>query len=168
VSLRLWAPVSAAVAALRAGTTTPWAITTSGTDAVKTYEWRGPVRNDELNDLHAEGFGGPLSDDDRVGRLQQHSLGWVIARDTGRLIGFVNVAWDGGVHAFLLDTLVAKSSRRQGIGLALVVLATERTRAAGCHWLHLDFEPHLRSFYAAAGFVTTDAGLIRLSQSGGV
>jgi GNAT superfamily N-acetyltransferase len=133
---------------------------------VKTYEWRGPVRNDELNALHAEGFGDALSDDDRVTRLQQHSLGWVTARDAGRLIGFVNVAWDGGVHGFLLDTLVARSARRRGIGRALVALATERARAAGCHWLHVDFEPHLRSFYTAGGFVATDAGLIQLSDSG--
>ena len=38
-------------------------------------------------------------------RIRPHSLGWVTARDgDGRLVGFVNVVSDGGVHAFLLDT----------------------------------------------------------------
>jgi hypothetical protein len=37
--------------------------------------------------------------------VRQHSPGWVTARAAdGTLIGFVNVAWDGGDHAFLLDT----------------------------------------------------------------
>jgi hypothetical protein len=35
--------------------------------------------------------------------------------------------------------------------------------AAGCEWLHVDFEPELRRFYLdACGFRPTDAGLIRL------
>ena len=38
------------------------------------------------------------------------SLTYVAAYDTvgggEQLVGFVNVAWDGGIHAFLLDTTV--------------------------------------------------------------
>jgi hypothetical protein len=42
-------------------------------------------------------------------------------------------------------------------------LAEREARAAGCEWLHVDFDPHLRSFYfAACGFMPTDAGVIRL------
>src|SRR3982750_1961031 len=36
----------------------------------------------------------------------EHSLCWVSARLGERLIGFVNVAWNGGQHAFLLDPVV--------------------------------------------------------------
>jgi hypothetical protein len=39
-------------------------------------------------------------------RLDRHALTWVGAFDDGRLIGFVQVCWDGGAHAFLLDTAV--------------------------------------------------------------
>jgi len=131
--------------------------------AMISYEWRGAVRNPELNALHAEGFGGPLRDDDWRAQLTGHSLGWVCARDNGQLVGFVNVAWDGGVHAFILDTLVAASARRQGIGTRLVAVAAEHARAAECEWLHVDFEEHLRSFYFdSCGFRPTDAGLIAL------
>jgi GNAT superfamily N-acetyltransferase len=131
------------------------------------YEWRGVVGNLEVNALHAEGFGDPSTDDDWLSRLQRYSLGWVCARDGADLIGFVNVAWDGGGHAFLLDTMVAQRVRRRGVGTGLVTLATDNARAAGCDWLHVDFEEHLRSFYLDAGrFTATSAGVIALRNDG--
>jgi len=131
------------------------------------YEWRGVVGNVEVNALHAESFGDPPADDDWLGRLQRYSLGWVCARDEADLIGFVNVAWDGGVHAFVLDTMVAQRVRRQGVGTSLVTVATDNARAAGCEWLHVDFEEHLRSFYLdAGGFASTQAGVIALRNGG--
>lgn len=127
------------------------------------YEWRGAVRNPELNALHAEGFGHRVLNDDWQAQLAGHSLGWVCARDGGVLVGFVNVAWDGGVHAFLLDTLVARAARRLGIGTRLVAVATGHARAAGCEWLHVDFDDELIPFYfGGCGFTPTNAGLIAL------
>jgi GNAT superfamily N-acetyltransferase len=124
------------------------------------YEWRSLVGNEELEALHAEGFGHEPTDFDRSGQIQEHSLGWVCARDAGRLVGFVNVAWDGGSHAFILDTLVAAAWRRRRIGSALVLTATREAAAAGCEWLHVDFEDHLRDFYIdTCGFVETNAGI---------
>jgi len=79
-----------------------------------------------------------------------------------RLVGFVNVAWDGGVHAFLLDTTVHPDFQRRGIGARLVKLATDEARRRGAHWLHVDYEPHLEHFYQGCGFRPTLAGLIRL------
>ena len=96
-------------------------------------------------------------------RSSRHSLGWVCAREDGQLAGFVNVAWDGGVHAFLLDTLVTARVRRRGVGTKLVAIASDGARAAGCEWLHVDFDDHLRSFYfGSCGFSPTNAGLIAL------
>ncbi|WP_371660515.1 GNAT family N-acetyltransferase [Streptomyces sp. NBC_00280] len=131
--------------------------------ATTTYEWRGDFDNASLNALHAEGFGGRPGTTDWGARLRRHSLGWVCARDGGSLVGFVNVAWDGGVHAFVLDTVVARSHRSQGIGALLIAAAAQHARAADCEWLHVDFEEHLRSFYfETCGFRPTDAGLIPL------
>lgn len=128
------------------------------------FAWRGPFTNDELNPLHAEGFDhAVLPADDWVAQVERHSLGWVTAREGDRLVGFVNVAWDGGVHAFLLDTLVPRSHRRRGIATRLVALAVERAAEAGCEWLHVDWDEDLRHFYVdACGFVPAEAGLIRL------
>jgi GNAT superfamily N-acetyltransferase len=126
--------------------------------------WRGRVTNEELNALHAEGFDHPPLEDDWVTQLDRHSLGWVIARDDeGVLVGFVNVAWDGGVHAFLLDTLVAFSHRAHGVGRALVQRAVDGAADAGCEWLHVDWDGELGRFYLdSCGFVPTSAGLRQL------
>jgi len=95
--------------------------------------------------------------------VHRHSLGWVCARDDGDLVGFVNVVWDGGVHAFILDTVVAGGRRRSGIGAELIAEAARQAREAGCAWLHVDFEDDLQSFYFdACGFTPTTAGLIAL------
>ncbi len=128
-----------------------------------TYEWRGDFDNASLNALHADGFGSRVGRTDWRARLERHSLGWVCAWEGGSLIGFVNVVWDGGVHAFVLDTVVARHRRSRGVGATLVAAAAKEARAAKCEWLHVDFEEHLRSFYFnACGFSETAAGLIAL------
>lgn len=127
------------------------------------FAWRGPFEDPELSRLHAECFGHPVVEERWRERLEAHSLGWICARRDLELVGFVNVSWDGGAHAFLLDTLVAESARHVGIGTRLVEMAGQRAREAGCSWLHVDFEPHLRGFYTeACGFSETAAGVLRL------
>ena len=132
-----------------------------------TYEWRGGFTNGEVNALHAEAFSTCVFTDDEwnwVGITERHSLGWVVARDQGQLVGFVNVPWDGFVHAWIQDTMVAGTHRHAGVGKRLVAEAVNGARAAGCEWLHVDYDPGLESFYAdACGFAPTPAGLIRLA-----
>lgn len=128
-----------------------------------TYRWRDAFTNAEVNGLHADGFGHPVFAADWWARLARHSLGWVCARRDGELVGFANVAWDGATHAFLLDVVTAPAVRGQGIGREVVAVAARQARAAGCAWLHVDFEEHLRAFYfEACGFRPTDAGLVPL------
>jgi GNAT superfamily N-acetyltransferase len=127
------------------------------------YGWRSDFDSGVVEALHAEGFGRePMGYDWKV-QVEKHSLGWVVARDGDELVGFANVAWDGGSHAFVLDTLVAPRARRQGVGKRLVEIAAKEARKAGCEWLHVDFDPHLRPFYFdACGFIPVDGGLIEL------
>ena len=126
-------------------------------------EWRGPFENNEVNTLHAECFEHRLIDDDWWSQVNRFSLGWVCMRQSGKLIGFVNLAWDGGVHAFVLDTMVSVAFRRHGLATILIKEAVDRAKQVGCEWLHVDFEPHLRRFYFdACGFKPTEAGLIPL------
>ena len=131
-----------------------------------TYTWRGDVSSTELNRLHADAFETRVYGDDEwdwTAQLEGHSLGWVTARDGDALAGFVNVVWDGLVHAWIQDTMVATAARHRGIATELVARAVAESRAAGCEWLHVDFEDHLRPFYLeACGFEPTNAGLIRL------
>ena len=78
-------------------------------------------------------------------------------------MGFVNVAWDGSDHAFLLDPVVVPEYRGRGIATRMIQLAVVHAGQAGCEWMHVDFEEHLRDFYVGAcGFRPTAAGLIDL------
>ena len=64
--------------------------------------------------LHAEAFTTRLYVNDEWNwqdLLARHSLGWVIARDGTRLVGFVNVVWDGKTHAWVQDTMVTRNQR---------------------------------------------------------
>lgn len=90
------------------------------------------------------------------------TLAHVAAMDGDRLVGFINVAWDGGLHAFILDTAVEVASRRRGIASELVRRAAALARERQVQWLHVDFEPHLEGFYRACGFRPTAAGLMAL------
>ena len=125
-------------------------------------EWRTPVSDSELVELTQSHGGQP-----KVGwwdRVRGHSLGWVAARTgTGELVGFVNVAWDGGDHAFLIDTKTRPTHKRQGLGTAVVARAIAEAKSAGCEWLFVDFEPGMAAFYLdACGFRSTSAGLVHL------
>lgn len=132
------------------------------------YQWRGAFTNEEINELHSEAFETRVFAADEWDWVQlttEHSLGWVTARDGHRLVGFVNVLWDGLVHAWLQDTMVAISARGRNVGSGVVALAREQARVAGCEWLHVDFDDHLRPFYFdACGFRPATAGLIALQD----
>jgi ribosomal protein S18 acetylase RimI-like enzyme len=125
--------------------------------------WRGPIADAEIVDL-VNSYGGRSE----VGwwtRIQRYSLGWVTARSGSQLVGFVNVAWDGGDHAFLLDTKVHPDFRRRGLGTQIVTLAVREAKGAGCEWIEVDFDDpeHLGPFYFdACGFRPTNAGLVHL------
>src|ERR1700745_1170233 len=93
-------------------------------------------------------------------RLERHSLTWVGAFSSGQLVGFVHAVWDGGTHAFILDTAVDPDFQRLGIGRDLVHAVTAEAFKAGCDWVHVDYEPGLADFYEnACGFRPTPAGL---------
>ncbi len=127
------------------------------------FLWRGDFENAEVNALHADAFDHGIFDDDWRHMVERHSLGWVTARDATGLVGFVNLPWDGGVHTWIQDTMVASRRRRQGFGNRLVEVAVAQARYAGCEWLHVDFDDHLRPFYFdECGFKETTAGLFGL------
>jgi GNAT superfamily N-acetyltransferase len=130
------------------------------------YEWRGPFTNEEVNALHAEAFETRTFTEDEWNWIEltdRHSLGWVTARSKDRLVGFVNVIWDGLVHAWIQDLMVATTARHRGVGVGLVKAVRAGARDAGCEWLHVDFDDDLRSFYyEACGFQPSNAGLMSL------
>ncbi len=131
-----------------------------------TIRWRGEFENAEVNTLYAEAFElRPVLDGEWNWRYQvsHHSLGWVTARDDV-LVGFVNVIWDGLVHAWIQDAMLASGFRHRDIGTKLVHTARDACKQAGCECLHVDFDGDLKSFYyRACGFTPTAAGIIDLT-----
>ncbi len=127
------------------------------------YRINPSVTNDELNALFAAAWLEHSWHD--FHSILNRSLAFVCAYRAERLVGFVNLAWDGGIHTFILDTTVHPSVRRCGIGRQLVRQAVAVARVSGIVWLHVDFEPNLRDFYKQCGFQNTEAGLMRLEPS---
>ncbi|MGY5775626.1 GNAT family N-acetyltransferase [Rhizobium sp. LEGMi135b] len=124
------------------------------------YQNDPKLENEALNALWAAAWGSSSPRDFQP--ILSRNLAHVGAFAGIRLIGFVNVAWDGGIHAFILDTCVDPAFQRRGIASALVERAKTLARERGAEWLHVDFEPHLTGFYRKLGFTSTEAGLIRL------
>ncbi len=126
------------------------------------YVTAPPVDDTELNTLFASAW------DDHRSRpfkpVLERSLVYVCAYDGDRLVGFVNIAWDGGKHAFVLDPTVHHEYRRRGIATKLLDIAASRTAERGCEWLHVDYDPHLEPFYRQCGFRHAQAGLLNLRE----
>jgi GNAT superfamily N-acetyltransferase len=124
------------------------------------YRISPPVTSEEINHLF------DASREEHVWRdfsgVLGKSLVYVCAYRSGRLVGFVHLAWDGGLHAFVLDPTVHPGQRRRGVGRQLVRRAAVMARGRGVRWLHADFEPGLRGFYERCGFRATEAGVMPL------
>jgi hypothetical protein len=76
---------------------------------------RFPVDDAALSVLHHQAFSPGTPDTDVAtrpwaSRLERHSLTWVGAFSSGQLVGFVHAVWDGGTHAFILDTWCTRTS----------------------------------------------------------
>jgi GNAT superfamily N-acetyltransferase len=125
------------------------------------YSVSPALTDDELNNLFRASW--PDYEAHSFSNQLRVSLAWVAAQDGDRLIGFVNLAWDGYAHAFLLDTTVHPQWRRQGIGGKLVRTAIDVAHSRNLEWVHVDYEPSLDSFYASCGFSPSAAGVLRLT-----
>lgn len=123
---------------------------------------RPPITNAALNELFATAWANYIPSDFEP--ILSRSLLYVCAYDDARLVGFVNLAWDGGIHGFILDTTVHTDYQRRGIGRKLVKAAIQAAQAKGIEWLHVDYEAHLDEFYKQCGFRHTSAGLLNLKQ----
>ncbi len=125
------------------------------------YKVNPPLQPEDLASLMKESWGRETKHDYQA--ILDRSYCFVCAYSPeGRLVGFVNLLWDGGAHVFLVDTTVHPDVRRRGIGWTLVRTAISTANQSGAEWVHVDYEPHLNDFYAVCGFRPTAAGLVRL------
>ena len=126
------------------------------------YVTNPEIDNDALNELFRSSW--PSHADRDFNGVLSRSLAHVSALASDRLVGFVNIAWYGGEHAFLLDPTVHPEFQRRGIGIELIRHAVIAVRAGQVEWLHVDYEPGLSEFYRRCGFRPTAAGVLMVSQ----
>lgn len=126
------------------------------------YKTEPAVSDRSLNELFASAWQNHANRE--FGPVLAQSLTYICAFDGQDLIGFVNVAWDGGIHGFILDTTVHPDYQRKGIGTKLMRYAAKIAAKRGIEWLHVDYEPHLHTFYRRCGYRRTEAGLLHLQD----
>lgn len=119
------------------------------------FRHREPVNIDELQCLFEASW--PDGRKEGYGSVLERSFTWVTAHVESELVGFVNIAGDGGIHYFLLDTTVHPAWRRRGIGKKLVAEAVADCRG----YVHVDADAQLmESFYGPCGFRSVPAGIL--------
>ncbi len=125
------------------------------------YEWRATFSNHDVNALHAQAFAHPELDIDWRAQVERHSLGWVCATDASNGLASSASSTSPGTAGSTPSSstpLVEQRLRRIGVGRGLLEVAERQSRAAGCEWLHVDFEEERRDFYlGSCGFIS-DAG----------
>lgn len=126
------------------------------------YKVSPAVSDLALNELFSAAW--PGHRDTEFQAVLRWSMAYVCAYQGAELVGYVNMAWDGRTHAFVLDTTVHPDNGRRGIGRGLVLCALEQARKHGVTWVHVDFEPHLREFYSRCGFRASEAGVINVAS----
>lgn len=120
------------------------------------------ISSKALNELFASAWGEHTPTD--WNKLLKHSLFYICAYDEDKLVGFVKLISDGGIHGFLLDTSVHADYKKQGIGSELVKQCLNLAKEKNITWIHVDYEEHLDSFYKACGFRDTKAALVNLIE----
>ena len=82
---------------------------------------------------------------------------WLVAAETGQLVGGAGLEFGTGRHAdsaLVRSVVVAEKLRRQGLATALVEALVAEAQARGCTWLYA-FSTGAPDFFRAAGFRET-------------
>lgn len=124
------------------------------------YAINPTVSSAELNHLFALSW--PDHKLTNFDELLTHAHIYICAYHDSELIGFAKLISDSGVHGFLLDPTVAPKFRRQGHAQEMIRQILARAKSLSIEWVHVDYEPRLRSFYTACGFAPTEAGLYQV------
>ncbi len=87
-----------------------------------------------------------------IPRLIVGSHCFVIATDSGTIVGMGRAISDGVSDAYIQDLTVRHDCRNRGIGKMILTLLLERLHADGIAWIGLISEPGSKKLYLHAGF----------------
>ena len=126
------------------------------------YKIEPKLSDNDLNYLFASAWENHAERE--FGPVLERSLTYVGAFADSHLVGFVNVAWDGGIHGFILDTTVHRTHQRRGIGTEIMMRSARIAAERGIEWLHVDYDSRLDAFYRGCGYRKTEAGILSLQE----
>lgn len=125
---------------------------------------RAKLTDEGLNALFAEAYQHEMSVPFHA--ILAHSDSWVTAHRGDRLVGFVNIVWDGLYHAFLLDR-TACDDPDGSLKAELVVRALDTLRAdfPAVTKVHLECVEGEVAGFSSLGFQRVVAGRLPLVRS---
>lgn len=95
---------------------------------------------------------------------------WIAENEELKIVGMLNLAiyrTTTGIHAWIEDVVVDKTSRKQGIATLLTLAAVEYARETGAKAVSLTSRPEREAanqLYQKLGFSIVDTNLYRMNQ----
>lgn len=128
------------------------------------YRTRPALTNDDLNDLFGRAYNKTMSVDFQ--RILGQSLTWIGGYDGQVLHAWINVAWDGFVHAFLVDR-TAVDDPDGAIRSELVREAIEAIRRdhPTVFKIHTDCRPDELDWLGDLGLQELPGGIVLLQRA---
>lgn len=130
--------------------------------SIAAVEWRvrEQVPNEALCTLFSKAYNIDLSLD--FNPILDKSLTWLTAWRDGSLVGFINAAWDGFKHAFLVDRTALTDEPEVRNQLILTMLDTIARDHPSVDKVHLDCDPGEVSVLESRGLQQMPAGIVFL------
>ena len=121
------------------------------------------IDRNQLDRLFTRVWGAPKPNYEQV---LERSFAWVLVFRGGQLLGFANVAWDGGPNYFLMDLSIDPSCAEDDqIFKGMIEAAVQRCQKEGGS-VRIDApEDLLQSFFQPLGFRRVTAGVIHLQKA---
>lgn len=128
------------------------------------YKTHSPLTNDDLNGLFGRVGNKTMSVD--FSRILDQSLTWIAGYDGDVLMAWINVAWDGFVHAFLVDR-IAMDDEDGAVRSELVrqAIAAIRRDHPTVFKIHADCRPDEIPWLVELGFQQLPGGIVVLDRS---
>lgn len=126
------------------------------------------IRDDEVEEarqlLFSNGWARRVEDPVQFSALLANSQICLVAIDSGRVVGFLRAITDWISNGYISMVVVAESSRRQGIGSALVRAAMGQNESVT--WVLRAGREGVAPFYGRLGFALSTAAMERRGLRG--
>ncbi|HWA19565.1 MAG TPA: hypothetical protein VG757_11285 [Devosia sp.] len=132
-------------------------------DSAITFKTRAPVTEDDLNTLFGKAYNKKMSAP--FHKILNTTLTWVTAHKNGELVGWIHVAWDGFVHALLIDrTAVDDESGAIRTELVKQAIKTIERDHPTVFKIHMDLKESEMAEFIELGLQPLPGGILQLKR----